>query len=403
MKFLALLLLLARMASAQTLTLQDVIDPAAVISRDDKPVRFALYGLVEFSTLRESFTYIDAQAGRWRQADAAMRRKSADDLLRRAVESRVVSMVDERPLELVLTHTPDEIDAAVARLPALIFEGRNWSLDRAVYAAAFQRVRERWSHSLNCWSASPVIAGRVLSNWYVIDEGIDVFGVSYDSLEHFWQASKYHPDVTTADLLALLDDADHVDWSAWLTRLDHDQRFYLEHSYIVEFLRANLAPSKRAWFRAQLEAQPRNARVRAMQQRTGAQVRFSSLQEKILWGDLADLFHLLVFVDAIVPIGDAALRTSLDRLHFDAVYVGGRKVGFISPEFRALMLEIWKIKFLKMKRFNAVIQSIPPQVKLDHFLNDGDSPDIPIPIYVGYLNEIRHLARSQVATAPRQK
>jgi hypothetical protein len=31
-------------------------------------------------------------------------------------------------------------------------------------------------------------------------------------------------------------------------------------------------------------------------------------------------------------------------------------------------------------------------VKLDHFLDDGDSPDIPIPIYVGYLNRIREMA-----------
>jgi hypothetical protein len=31
-------------------------------------------------------------------------------------------------------------------------------------------------------------------------------------------------------------------------------------------------------------------------------------------------------------------------------------------------------------------------VYLDHFLNDGDSPDIPIPIYVGYLNQIREMS-----------
>ena len=37
-------------------------------------------------------------------------------------------------------------------------------------------------------------------------------------------------------------------------------------------------------------------------------------------------------------------------------------------------------------------------MKLDHFLNDGDSPDIPIPVYVGYLNEIRELA---LASTPR--
>ena len=73
-------------------------------------------------------------------------------------------------------------------------------------------------------------------------------------------------------------------------------------------------------------------------------------------------------------------------------------MGFISPEFRALMLEIWRTKFLEMARFGEVIRMVPRTVKLDHFLNDGDSPDIPIPVYVGYLNEIRELA---LATKPR--
>ena len=45
-----------------------------------------------------------------------------------------------------------------------------------------------------------------------------------------------------------------------------------------------------------------------------------------------------------------------------------------------------------LPRFGQVIRSIPREWKLDHFLNDGDSPDIPIPVYVGYLNEIRRLA-----------
>lgn len=395
MKFLSLLLLLTGLSCAQPLTLQQVVTPSSVISRDQKPVTFALYGLVEFNSLKESFAYVDIQAGRWKFAAPAERQKFADDLLRRAVESRVVSMATEEPLEILLTHTPAEIDAAIARLPDPVFEGRNWRLDRAAYAAAFQRVRRRWSRSLNCWSASPVMAGRVLSNWYIIEEGVDLYGARYDSVEHFWQASKYHPDVTIGDLLALLDDVDRVDWDSWLSRFDHDQGAYLGHSYIVEFLRANLAPAKRAWFRSQLEAQPRDAKVRELQQRSAGHLRFTALQEKIFWGDLADVFHLLVYMDRIVPIGDAPLAGSLARLRFDAVYVGPRKLGFISPDFRALMLEVWKIKFLKMPRFRDVIVSIPPETKLDHFLNDGDSPDIPIPIYVGYLNEIRRLARAQ--------
>jgi hypothetical protein len=90
----------------------------------------------------------------------------------------------------------------------------------------------------------------------------------------------------------------------------------------------------------------------------------------------------------------AKVRASLAARHFDAVYLdgyAGGRIGFLSGEFQALMLEIWKTKFLKMPRLNEVIRSTAG-VRLDHFLNDGDSPDIPIPIYVGYLNRIREMA-----------
>jgi hypothetical protein len=70
-------------------------------------------------------------------------------------------------------------------------------------------------------------------------------------------------------------------------------------------------------------------------------------------------------------------------------------MGFISQEFRSLMLEIWKVKYLHMPRFREVISAIPLEIRLSHFLNDGDSPDIPIPVYVRYLNQIRDLARAQ--------
>jgi hypothetical protein len=58
------------------------------------------------------------------------------------------------------------------------------------------------------------------------------------------------------------------------------------------------------------------------------------------------------------------------------------------------MLEIWKVKYLEMPRFREVIRLIPLDIRLEHFLNDGESPDIPIPVYVGYLNQIRDLARA---------
>ena len=80
--------------------------------------------------------------------------------------------------------------------------------------------------------------------------------------------------------------------------------------------------------------------------------------------------------------------------HFDGVYLDERKIGFISERFQSLMFEIWKVKYLQMPRFREVISSIPLEIRLEHFLNDGDSPDIPIPIYVEYLNQMRNLARN---------
>ena len=89
---------------------------------------------------------------------------------------------------------------------------------------------------------------------------------------------------------------------------------------------------------------------------------------------------------------DDAIRKPLAEYHFDAIYLGDRRMGFISEDFRSSMLEIWKVKFLQMPRFRELISSIPLEIRLEHFLNDGDSPDIPIPVYVGYLNRIRELA-----------
>lgn len=128
--------------------------------------------------------------------------------------------------------------------------------------------------------------------------------------------------------------------------------------------------------------------ARQAQERGKTPFRFSAFEEKTLWGDLADVFHLLYVFSA----SNDSIRGELAKRHFDAVYVGDRRMSFISEEFRSLMLEIWKTKFLQMRRFREVIASIPPEIRLEHFLNDGDSPDIPIPVYVRYLNQIRELA-----------
>lgn len=380
----ALLLLVPPPSSAKDLTLEDLVTPSTVFVKDGQTVTFALHGLISFRTLDELFAYIDGEAGRWSFPSAAARQEFGDRLLRRGVESRLVSMTYEKPVELLITHTRRELEDAVAAQTAP-FAGRSWRLEPGVYRQALLDVQERWKTSLNCWSAAPTIPARVLSNWYPIEEGIALHGAVYDSTEHFWQAVKFHPDVRIADLVALLDEMAARDWKPWVERLAADQDRYFAHAYALEFLRANLVPEKLRWFREELARLPGQEGAREAQQLRGQKFRFTALQEKILWGDVADTLHLVWFFDR-------SALPALARLRFDAVYLGQRRMGFISPEFRGLMLEIWRVKFLEMPRFKEVIRSIPRSVKLDHFLNDGDSPDIPIPVYVSYLNEIRELA-----------
>ena len=383
----AITLLTPGLSSAQELSLQKLVTPSTLISKDGHPVTFAIHAFIEFNSLKDAFPYIESQAGRWQNSaafDAAARQSLRRRLLREAVESRVVSMTDERPLEMLVTHTAQEVKDAIALVKEPLPTG---------YMEAFLQVQEKWKHSLNCWSAAPSIPARVLSNWYPIEEGIVLYGTTYDSTEHFWQAVKYHPDVTVAQLAELLDKFEHHDWKSWLVRLDGDPELYLSNSYAVEFLRHNLAPERLRWFRQELDRQGLRPadRARQVQQRQGTPFRFSALEEKVLWGDLADLFHLAyMFSSAADP-----LRDLLAEDHFDGIYLGERKMGFISEDFRSLMIEIWKVKYLQIPRFREVIANIPTEIRLEHFLNDGDSPDIPIPVYVGYLNEIRDMARRQ--------
>lgn len=369
----------------QQISLQALVTPSTVIVKNGHPVTFAVHGFIEFKSLAELFPYIDAQTRRWEVPGgltSEQRKQLAAELLRRGIESRVISMEDVRPLETLVTHTSDELRMALAQVKETVPPG---------YGDAFLAVQEKWKHSLNCWSASPSIPGRVLSNWYPIEEGIVLFGATYDSTEHFWQAVKYHPDVTVADLNSLMGLLEQRDWSPWLARLDRDPAIYLPNAYAIEFLRHNLTKERLGWFRAELGKQAPNTseHARAAQERGATSFRFTAFEEKVLWGDLADVYHL---VYTFSPPDDP-IRQNLAAKHFDGVYLGDRKMGFISEEFRSLMLEIWRVKYLKMARFREVISSIPMEVRLSHFLNDGDSPDIPIPIYVGYLNQIRDLAR----------
>jgi hypothetical protein len=370
--------------TAEDLSLQALVTPSTIVMKDGHPVTFAIHGYIEFKSLAEVFPYIDSQTVRWKpdgRFAVEERRLLARELLRHAIESRVVSMTDERPLEILLTHTAEQLRQAMARLKEPVPPG---------YAEAFLEVQEKWKHSLNCWSASPSIPARVLSNWYPIEEGIDLYGATYDSTEHFWQAVKYHPDATVAQLIELLAALQQKDWSVWLARLDDDPAVYLANAYAIEFLRHNLQAERLQWFRNELDRhglRP-SEHARQAQQRRVSSFRFSAFEEKVLWGDLADVFHLVYhFSDSNDPV-----RGLLAEHHFDAVYLGERKMDFISQEFRSLMLEIWRVKYLQIPRFREVITSVPKEIALSHFLNDGDSPDIPIPIYVQYLNQIRELA-----------
>jgi hypothetical protein len=361
-----------------------VVTPSSVILKDGHPLTFAVHGFIEFKSLAELFPYIESQKQRWhgKVSDSELR-VLARDLLRRAIESRVISMVDERPLEALLTHTSEELREGIQRVKEPIPPG---------YAQSFLAVQAKWKHSLNCWSASSSIPGRVLSNWYPIEEGIQLYGATYDSTEHFWQAVKYHPDVTVENVLELLAGVEQRDWRAWLGRLDNDPKLYISNAYAVEFLRHNLAPERLRWFRDELGRQELHSedRARSVQQRGSLPFRFSAYEEKVLWGDLADLFHLIYNFSP----ADDPMRKLVSGQHFDGIYLQGRKMGFMSEEFRSLMLEIWKVKYLQMARFREVIASIPMEIRLEHFLNDGDSPDIPIPVYVEYLNQMHELARS---------
>jgi hypothetical protein len=392
------------------LTLARLVDPSTRVEVNGALVTLALHALIRFNTLTEAFRYIDEEAGRWTFANSQALQAFGDDLLGRAVESRVVSMQTELPLEVVLTHTRDELRAAVEALrrePAgILFRGRHWTASVDSYRNAFLRVRDRWSTSLNCWSASSSMAGRVLSNWYLIDEGIRLYGATYDSTEHFWQAVKFRPDVTIGQLRELLVTLPRVDWNAWVTSLERDQAFARTNAYALVFLRANLQPDRLQSFERDLLVLGRpDESAREAQQRVGRgpgePVRFTALQEKILWGDVADVFHLIVAFSAragnslspdVAIVRDALLARGFGTITLTGY--GGGRFPFLSRTYQDLMLEIWKVKYLQIPRFREVIRSTAGR-RLDHFLDDGDSPDIPIPVYVAQLNRVRALAMAR--------
>src|SRR5215467_2606683 len=97
---------------AQPVSLQSLVTPSTVIVKDGHPVTFALHGFIEFKSLADLFPYVEAQAQRWKTSPEVHdgdRRSLARELLRRGIESRVVSMADERPLETLITHSREEL------------------------------------------------------------------------------------------------------------------------------------------------------------------------------------------------------------------------------------------------------------------------------------------------------
>src|SRR5258708_1339349 len=128
---------------AEPFSLQALVTPSTVILRDGQPVRFAMHGFIEFQSLAELFPYIDSQTVRWKGSadlgDAASR-NIARDLLHRGIESRVISMADERPLETLITHTSEELQKALARVKEPMPPG---------YADAFLPVPHHANHSFN--------------------------------------------------------------------------------------------------------------------------------------------------------------------------------------------------------------------------------------------------------------
>jgi len=96
--------------SAEPISLQSLVTPSTVIENDGRPVKFAVHGFIEFRSLAELFPYIELQTQRWKTStdfDETDRRQLRRDLLGRGIESRVISMADERPLETLTTHTRD--------------------------------------------------------------------------------------------------------------------------------------------------------------------------------------------------------------------------------------------------------------------------------------------------------
>src|SRR4029077_13799219 len=99
-------------ARAEQVSLQAIVTPSTTILKDGRVVTFAVHGFIEFKSLAELFPYVEPQTRRWQAnggLDRAEQERLARELLRGGIESRVVSMADERPLEALITHSSGEL------------------------------------------------------------------------------------------------------------------------------------------------------------------------------------------------------------------------------------------------------------------------------------------------------
>ena len=75
-------------------------------------------GLLNFHPLAELIPYIDSQEHRWNtDLDEPARKALRRDLLRGGIDSRVVSIIDERPFETLITHTRADLEQALRQVP----------------------------------------------------------------------------------------------------------------------------------------------------------------------------------------------------------------------------------------------------------------------------------------------
>src|SRR5882724_13063587 len=84
---------------AEQISLDALVTPSTTIVKDGRPLTFAVHGFIQFKSLAELFPYIESQTRRWSVPGGLnedKRRELAGALLRRGIESRVISMEDER-------------------------------------------------------------------------------------------------------------------------------------------------------------------------------------------------------------------------------------------------------------------------------------------------------------------